>query len=173
MILGLSISTFTTIHVVISLIGIATGLVALAGMLTAKRTEWWTGLFLITTVLTSVTGFMFPLVVIGPPHIFGFISLPLLAAAIAGLYVYRLSGRWRLVYILSALVALYLNVVVAIVQAFQKLAFLQPLAPTQSEPPFLAAQLLVLAAFIVLGYLAVRRFHPMTRVASRPVTAAG
>jgi hypothetical protein len=117
-------------------------------------------------VLTSVTGFFFPFVALGPPHIFGLISLPILATAIVGLYVYRLTGPWRPIYVVGALIALYLNVVVAVVQAFQKLSFLQPLAPTQSEPPFLITQLVVLGAFVVLGFLAVRRFHP-----ARPVGA--
>jgi hypothetical protein len=160
MTLGLSASVFTTLHVVISLVAIATGIVVFYGMVAGRRMEGWTALFLLTTVLTSVTGFMFPAVSVGPPFIFGVISLVVLAAAIPARYTFHLIGPWRPIYIVGALIALYLNVVVLIVQSFQKLAFLQPLAPTQSEPPFLAVQIVVLIAFVVFGWMAVRRFHP-------------
>jgi len=160
MILGMSTFTFTVVHTIISLIGIFSGAVVVYGMLSAKRLEGWTALFLITTVLTSVTGFFFPITKIGPPHIVGAISLVVLAVAIPALYMYRLTGAWRWIYVAGAVLSLYLNVFVGVVQAFQKLPFLKPLAPTQSEPPFLVAQLLVLALFIVLGIKAVRSFHP-------------
>jgi hypothetical protein len=148
------------IHVALSLIGIVSGLVVLYGLLSGRPLGGWTALFLATTVLTSVTGF--PLAPFGfdPPRAVGVISLVLLALAVAALYVFRLAGAWRWVYVGSAIAALYLNVFVAVVQAFQKLPFLQPLAPTQSEPPFLIAQVAVLAIFIVLGILAAIRFHP-------------
>jgi hypothetical protein len=152
MILGMSLSTFTTVHVIISLIGIASGVVVLLGMLTDRRFNGLTELFLATTILTSVTGFFFPTV--------GIISLVLLAGAVLALSVYRLGGFWRPIYIVCAVIALYLNVFVGVVQAFQKVSFLQPLAPTQSEPPFLVAQVLVLAIFVVLGFLAIKKFHP-------------
>jgi len=93
-------------------------------------------------------------------HVIGILSLIFLAAALVGLYVYHLAGSWRWIYVVGAVVALYFNVFVGIVQAFMKVPFLQPLAPTQSEPPFLVAQLAVMAIFIVLGILAARRFHP-------------
>jgi hypothetical protein len=160
MILGLSTPTFTFVHVVISLIGIVSGIVVLAGMLGSKRLDAWTALFLATTVLTSVTGFFFPFTSFGAPHVLGVLSLIVLAAAIVALYGYHLAGAWRWVYVVSAAVALYFNVFVGVVQAFQKLPLLQPLAPTQSEPPFLVAQLAVLAIFIILGFMAVKRFHP-------------
>jgi hypothetical protein len=160
MILGLSTSNFTLVHVVISLVGIASGLVVLCGLLTSNRLEGWTALFLATTVLTSVTGFFFPADRLLPSHIVGIISLVVLLAAIVALYLYRLAGPWRWIYVTGALVALYLNVFVGIVQSFQKLSLLKPLAPTQSEPPFLVTQLVVMAAIIVLGIVAVRRFHP-------------
>jgi hypothetical protein len=160
MTLGLSLSAFTTLHVVISLIGIASGLVVLWGMLASARLPGWTALFLASTILTSVTGFMFPINGVTPGLVVGAISLVLLAVALLALYAFGLAGAWRWVYVATALVALYLNVFVGIVQAFQKLPFLQPLAPTQSEPPFAAAQLAVLALFLVLGWLATRRFHP-------------
>ena len=160
MMLGLSLPTFTLLHVIISLIGIAAGLVVLADMLAGRLRAGWTGVFLVTTILTSVTGFMFPFKAIGPPHVVGAISLVLLALSVLGLYVNGLSGSWRWIYVVTAVVSLYLNVFVGVAQAFQKVAFLSPLAPTQSEPPFLVAQFVVLVAFIVLGIRAVARFHP-------------
>jgi hypothetical protein len=129
-------------------------------MLGAKRLDGWTALFLATTVLTSVTGFFFHSASFGPPHVVGVISLAVLAVAILALYLYRLTGAWRWIYIVGAVVALYLNVFVGVVQAFQKLPALAALAPTQSEPPFLVAQLVVLAAFVLLRITAVKRFHP-------------
>jgi uncharacterized membrane protein SirB2 len=160
MILGMSISTFTLVHTVLSLIGIASGIIVLLGMLDAKRLGGWTMLFLATTVLTCVSGFFFPSDHVLPSHIVGIITLVALAAAVFAIYAYRLAGSWRWIYVIGAVVALYLNVFVGVVQAFLKLPFLQPLAPTQSEPSFLIAQLVVMAIFIVLGFLAVRRFHP-------------
>jgi len=165
MILGLSTSTFTTIHVIISLIGIVSGIVVVLGWLGGKQSDGWAALFLATTVLTSVTGFFFHSASFGPPHVVGVISLVVLAAAIVALYVFRLAGFWRWVYIVGATTALYLNAFVGVVQAFQKLPFLQPLAPTQSEPPFLIAQIAVLAIFVVLGFLALKRFHPAASAA--------
>jgi hypothetical protein len=161
MILGMSTSTFTTVHVIISLIGIVSGAVVLVGLLSARHLPGWTALFLASTVLTSATGFLFHSASFGPPHVVGIISLVVLAAAILALYLYRLSGHARWIYIVGVAVALYLNVFVGVVQAFQKLSALQALAPTQSEPPFLVAQILVMAIFVVLGILAVRRFHPV------------
>jgi hypothetical protein len=160
MILGMSASTFTNLHVVISLIGIASGLVVLFGLLNAKALPGWTGLFLAATILTSVTGFFFPAAQLLPSHVVGIISLVVLAIALAALYLYRLRGAWRWVYVMSATVALYLNCFVGVVQAFQKIPAVHALAPTQAEPPFLIAQIVVLAIFIVLGFLAVKRFHP-------------
>jgi hypothetical protein len=132
-------------------------------MLSGQRLAGWTALFLVTTVLTSVTGFPLPPYGFDPPRAVGTLSLVLLALAIAALYVFHLAGAWRWIYVSTAVAALYLNCFVAVVQAFQKLSFLKPLAPTQSEPPFLVAQLAVLAAFVVLGILAVMRFHPQAR----------
>jgi hypothetical protein len=160
MILGMSTSTFTAAHVVLSLFGIFSGFIVLFGMMGAKKLDGWTALFLATTALTSVTGFFFPSASFGAPHAVGIISLVVLAVAIYALYVGHLAGHWRWIYVVTAVVALYLNVFVAVVQAFQKLPFLNPLAPTQSEPPFLIAQLVVMAIFVVLGILTVRRYHP-------------
>jgi hypothetical protein len=160
MILGLSTSTFTMVHVIISLIGIFSGVVVVLGWLGGKDQHGWTALFLATTVLTSVTGFLFPSTSFGPPQVIGVLSLVVLAGAIAAFYVFHLAGIWRPVYIVGATIALYFNAFVGVVQAFQKLPFLQPLAPTQSEPPFLIAQIAVLALFVVLGFLSLKRFHP-------------
>jgi hypothetical protein len=163
MMLGMSLQTFTLVHTVLSLIGIAAGLIVVLGMLTSNRGEGWTAVFLVTTVLTSVTGFMFP----GPfgptpAQIFGVISLAVLVPAILGLYVFDLAGFWRWVYVGGALLALYLNVFVLVVQAFQKISFLTPLAPTQAELPFFIAQGVVFVLFIALGIIAVKRFKPET-----------
>jgi hypothetical protein len=159
MILGLSTTTFTSVHVALSLIGIVSGVIVLYGMVRAVRLDGWTALFLATTVLTSVTAFLFPSTSFGPAHVVGVLSLAALAAAIVALYFFRLAGPWRWIYIVGAVLALYLSVFVAVVQAFQKLPPLAGLAPTQSEPPFLIAQLVVMAIFIVLGVVAVKRFH--------------
>jgi hypothetical protein len=160
MTLGISAPTFLLVHVILSLIGIASGLIVLYGMLAGQRMQGMTALFLATTILTSLTGFPLPPFGFDPPRAVGVISLVLLALAVVALYGLRLAGAWRWVYVATAVAALYLNCFVAVVQSFMKLSFLKPLAPTQSEPPFLVAQLVVLAAFIVLGVLAARRFHP-------------
>ena len=160
MILGISTSTFTLVHVVLSLLGIFAGLVVLFGMFSSKRLNGWTALFLATTVLTSATGFFFPFDHLLPSHIVGLLSLVVLAVAILALYAYHLAGAWRWIYVAGTVVALYLNVFVGVVQAFQKVPPLSALAPTQSEPPFVIAQVVVLVIFIVLGVFAVRSFHP-------------
>src|SRR5215467_8294361 len=157
---GIPTELFLQIHVVISLIGIASGLVVLYGLVSGKRLAGWTALFLGSTILTSLTGFPLPPFGFDPPRALGVISLVLLAAAVLALYVFHLAGAWRWIYVVTAVASLYLNVFVGVVQAFQKLSFLQPLAPTQSEPPFIIAQLVVLVAFIALGALAVIRFRP-------------
>lgn len=163
MILGLSLSAFTTVHVVLSLIGIAAGLVVVAGIVVDRHLPGLTALFLTTTVLTSVTGFFFPSAGLLASHIVGIVSLTVLAVALLAIYGRHLSGAWRPVYVVTAIMALYLNVFVGIVQAFQKLPALRTVAPTQSEPPFLAVQLIALLACLVAGGLALKRFHPQTR----------
>lgn len=163
MIFGMSPLLFG--HVVVSLIGIVTGVVVVYSLIVGKPHGGWTAAFLITTTLTSVTGFPLPATQLLPSHIVGLISVLLLAAAVVALYVFHLAGAWRWIYVLAAVTALYLNVFVGVVQSFQKLTFLKPLAPTQSEPPFLIAQVLVLALFIFVGVVAVRRFRPLAGVA--------
>jgi hypothetical protein len=160
MILGMSIPLFTIVHTVLSLIGILAGIVILFGMFGSNRLPGWTAVFLATTVLTCVTGFFFPRDHILPSHIVGIITLVVLAIAIVAVYVYRLAGPWRWIYVVSAVVSLYLNTFVAVVQAFLKVPFVNALAPTQAEPPFAIAQGIVLVLFVVLGIVAVRSFHP-------------
>jgi len=157
MIIGLSI--FTKVHVVISLIGIFSGLVVMFGLLAAKSLNRWTALFLVSTVATSVTGFFFPFHGFTPAIGVGIISLAVLAVAIVARYLRHLVGTWRWLYVVAAMVALYLNVFVLIVQLFQKVPALRALAPTQSEPPFLVAQLFTLLLFVVLAIVSAIRFR--------------
>ena len=160
MIFGMSIGTFTVVHVVISLVAIVSGFIVTAGLFTSDSRPKWTALFLLMTLLTSVTGFMFPFVSVTPAFVTGIIALSALAVTLLALYVFRMMRVWRWVYVVTALFGLYLNCFVLVVQAFQKISILHGLAPTQSEPPFLIAQSSLLAAFIVIGFLAVPRFHP-------------
>jgi len=161
MILGLfDLSTYTVAHVIISLVAIAAGVIVAYGMLGSRLLEGWTALFLFATVLTSLTGFGFPFDHVLPSHVVGALSLVVLLIAILGYYHYRLAGAWRWIYVVAALVALWLNVFVLIVQAFQKISLLQPLAPTQSEPAFQIAQGAVFLLFVVLGAFAVWKFRP-------------
>jgi hypothetical protein len=160
MIIGLSLQTFTTIHVIISLLAIASGIVVLIGMLGSHRMQGLTALFLITTILTSVTGFLFPIHGITPGLGTGIVSVVLLAGALYGLYGKGLVGTWRWIYVACAVSALYLNVLVLIIQSFQKVPKLQVLAPTQSEPPFLITQSAALIVFLIVGVVAALRFHP-------------
>ena len=160
MMLGMSLETFTLVHVVISLVGIGSGLIVMYGLLTAKRLNGWTALFLLTTVLTSVTGFGFPFDHLLPSHKVGIISLVVLAIAILARYPLRLAGAWRGIYVVTASIALYLNVFVLVVQSFEKVAALRALAPKQNEPPFLVAQVAVLVIFVVLTIMAAKKFRP-------------
>ena len=148
---------YTFVHVVLSLIGIGSGLVAMYGMLTRKHLAGWTATFLITTVATSATGFGFPYHGLTPGLTIGALSLVLLAFAIAARYRYQLAGSWRWIYVITATMALYFNVFVLIVQSFEKVPLLNAIAPTQSEPPFAVTQLLVLLFFFVLGVLGIMR----------------
>ena len=160
MILGMSLSAFTTFHVILSLVGIVSGLVVLFGMFGSKKMPACTAIFLLTTVLTSATGFLFPRGPLLPSHIVGIISLVILAVAIIALYVGKLAGSWRWIYVVTAVIALYLNVFVLVAQLFAKFEPLRKLAPTQSEPPFAIAQGIVLLIYIWLCVKAVRQFRP-------------
>jgi hypothetical protein len=152
-------TVLTLVHVVISLAGILSGLVVVFGLLASKRLDGWTAVFLTSTVLTSVTGFLFPIHRLTPGHVTGVISLIVLAVAIYARYQRRLAGGWRQTFVISSVIALYLNVFVLIVQMFRKVPALEAMAPTQSEAPFKIAQLVVLALFVVLAILASIRFH--------------
>lgn len=158
MVLGMSQATYTFLHVLISLVGIGSGLIVMFGLLGGKRLGGWTELFLVTTVLTRVTGFGFPFDHLLPAHILGILSLVTLAVAIPALYVFHLAGAWRRIYVVTAGIALYFNVFGLVVQAFEKLPALRALAPTQKEPPFAVVQLLVLVIFAALIILAAKRF---------------
>lgn len=148
------LTAFTIFHVLLSLIGIASGFVVLYGFLTSQRLDRWTRLFLWTTVATSVTGFFFPIHKLTPGHVIGILSLIVLTLAI------RARNRWRKTYVISAMIALYFNVFVLVVQLFEKVPALNALAPTQSEPPFQIAQGIVLLLFVLLGIRATLKFHP-------------
>jgi len=159
MILGMSTATYTFLHVLVSLVGIGSGLIVMFGLLTGKPLDGWTAIFLATTVLTSLSGFAFPVDHLLPSHIVGIISLVVLAVVIPARYVTHLAGAWRWIYVVGAALALYLNVFVAVVQAFLKVPALKSLAPTQKEAPFLVAQVVIMVLFIVLGIFAVKNFR--------------
>jgi hypothetical protein len=152
------LAAFTLFHVVSSLVGIFAGFVVLSALLSVKQSNGWTAAFLVTTAATSVTGFMFPFHKFMPSHAVGIVSLLVLAVTIPALYVFHLAGPWRRTYVIGAVISLYLNVFVLIAQLFMKIPALKALAPTQSEPPFLGTQVVVMLIFIVLGFLAARRF---------------
>ena len=162
MILGMNTETFTLLHVWISLAGIGSGLIVLIGLIGGRRLEHWTTIFLVTTVATSLTGFAFPINGLTPGHVIGALSLASLALAILALYQFQLAGSWRRTYVITATIALYLNVFVAVVQAFLKVPSLKAAAPTQSEPALALTQLAVLGCFVALGVAAVRRFKEVT-----------
>ncbi len=164
MIFGMT--SFTFVHVVLSLVAILSGFVVMLGLLAGKRLDGWTVLFLVTTVATSVTGFGFAFDHLLPSHVVGIVSLVALAVAIVARYLFDLAGAWRWIYVAGAAVSLYLNVFVLIVQSFLKIPSLKMMAPTQSEPPFVIAQLVALALLILLGIVAAVQFRP-----SRPAGA--
>src|SRR5947199_5312951 len=166
MILGMSLSTFTTVHVIISLIAIVSGIIVMFGLLGSNRMPGLTAIFLLFTILTSATGFLIPPLLsekLLPSHIVGILSLVLLAIACVALYGMKLSGAWRSVYVVTAMTSLYLNIFVLIIQAFLKVPALHALAPSvpPSEPPFAIIQGIVLVFFVIVIIGAVRRFRPM------------
>jgi len=158
-ILGMPLATFTAVHVLISLIAIGSGVAVVFGMLRAKRLDTLTAVFLVTTILTSVTGFLFPNDHVTPGIILGVISLVALAVSLVARYTLHMRGAWRSVYVITAVMALYFNVFVLVAQSFEKVPALHALAPTQKEPPFAIAQLIVLVVFIVVGIFAVKNFR--------------
>jgi hypothetical protein len=156
---------FTALHVAISMVAIFAGFIVVGGLFSNAGLAGWTAFFLAATVLTNVTGFLFPVTAITPALITGLVSSLFLVVALIALYGYRLSGRWRVIYVVTALIGLYLNIFVLIVQSFQKVSFLNPLAPTGAEPPFLIAQSVTLIVFVLLGWLALKAFQPKPRIA--------
>jgi hypothetical protein len=164
MVLGLSIGAFTLFHVVITLIAIGSGLVVVGGMFASNRLPDTTALFLLTTVLTSLTGFLFPIHGFTPALGVGIVSCVFLAIALFAYYGKHLTGPWRWIYVVTAIVSLYFNVFVLVIQSFIKVALLNALAPTQTnEPAFVIAQVLVLAFFVLMGIVATLKFRPLAR----------
>jgi hypothetical protein len=163
MVLGMSLSAFTILHVIISLIGIISGLVVLFGLFDSNRMPGLTAVFLLTTILTSATGFLFPFEKLLPSHMIGILSLVLLLIACIALYAMKLNGAWRWIYVVTAMIALYLNVFVLVIQSFLKISPLRALAPSvpPSQPPFAIVQGIVLVLFVVAIFRAVRRFRPI------------
>jgi hypothetical protein len=155
----LDLSLFTLLHVVISVVAIIAGLVVLGGLMAGARLDGWTALFLVTTTLTSVSGFLFPAVTITPAHVVGALSLVVLAGCLAARYWMKLERAWRTAYVVTAVVAIYLNTFVLVVQLFAKTPALASLAPTQQEPPFALTQAVVLGLFVWLGWAALRGFR--------------
>ncbi len=160
MILGLSITTYTLLHTVLSLVGIVAGLVVAGALASGTRLDRWAAVFLVTTVLANASGFGFPFVKLLPSHIVGAVSLVVLAAVIVADYVKRLAGAWRTTYAVGVVLATYLNVFVLVAQLFKRIPVLFVAAPTQSEPPFALTQALVLVLFGWLGVAAVKGFRP-------------
>lgn len=167
MILGMTTATFTLVHVLISLVAIGSGFIVFFGLAAGKPLNGWNALFLVTTVLTSLTGYLFPIEHLTPGLVIGTLSMVVLAVAIVALYGFHLSGAWRPTYVLTAALALYFNTFVLVVQSFMKIPALHALAPMGKEPPFLVAQLIVLAIFIALTYAALKNF----RLQPQPVQA--
>jgi hypothetical protein len=159
MILGMSLATYTVVHVVISLIGIGSGLIVLFGLLNGKLLGAWNGLFLVTTILTSITGFFFPNSKITPGIVIGILSLIVLAIAVAALYGFHPKGGWRITYVVTSMIALYFNTFILVVQLFEKVPAIHALAPTQTEAPFKIAQLFLLVLFVVAIIGAARKFR--------------
>ena len=160
MILGMSIGAFTLLHVVITLVAIGSGLIVVGGMFASNRLPLTTALFLFTTALTSVTGFLFPIHGLTPALRVGILACVILAVALFALYKEHLAGAWRWIFVITAVASLYLNVFVLVVQSFVKVSALNALAPTQSEPPFTITQAVVLAIFILIAFIAVIKFRP-------------
>jgi hypothetical protein len=162
MILGMSVGAFTLLHVVLTLVAIGSGLIVAGGIFASHKLPGTTALFLFTTALTSVTGFLFPIRGFTPALGVGILACVILAVALFALYKEHLVGAWRWMYVITALVSLYLNVFVLVAQSFMKVSALNALAPTQSEPPFAITQAVVLVIFILIGLIAVVKFRPIS-----------
>jgi hypothetical protein len=166
MVLGMSLHSFTILHVVITLVELFAGAVVVLKMIDGSPSRL-NGLFLLTGALTTLTGFLFPYHGVTPGIVLGFLSLPFLLLAAVAWYTGRLRGSWRVIYVLSALIVLYFDAFVAVAQSFMKIPALHSLAPTGKEPPFAVAQGLLLLVFIVIGYQAVKRFRPVVLADAR------
>ena len=166
--MGPGLVAFTLIHVVISLVGIGSGIAVVLGMISARASVKWTAWFLSSTLLTCVTGFLFPFHKFLPSHAVGILSLIALSIAIFAQYGRQLTGAWRRTYAASATSALYFNVFVLVAQSFQKIPMLKAMAPTQSEAPFKAAQLVLLALFVFIAIFAGIRFQPKRSLTAIP-----
>ena len=164
MILGMSVGAFTLLHVVITLVAIGSGLIVVGGLFASHKLAGTTALFLFTTALTSLTGFLFPIHGFTPALGVGLVACVILAVALFALYKKHLVGAWRWIYVITAIMSLYLNVFVLVAQSFMKVSALNALAPTQSEPPFAITQTIGLAIFILIGLIAVIKFRPVTEV---------
>ncbi len=151
---------YTIFHTLISLAAIFTGLVVLAAMLFGNRADYWTKWFLITAVATTVTGFFFPFHGVTPAIVLGIITVPVLAITIYARYSRQLAGAWRWIYVVGAVMSLYFNLFVLVVQSFEKVPVLNAIAPTQTESPFKFTQLAVLIVSVGLAIVAAIRFHP-------------
>jgi len=167
MVLGMSLSAFTILHVIISLIAIVSGIIVMFGLLGSRPMPGLTAVFLFSTILTSATGFLFPFNGVTPGIIIGALSLVLLAIACIALYGMKLSGAWRWIYVVTAMISLYLNVLVLIIQSFLKIPALTALAPGNppSGPAFAVLQGIVLVFFVLVIIGAVRRFRPVAAFA--------
>ena len=158
----MSIAALTTVHVAMSLVAIVSGFAVLGGLLTSRHFPGWTALFLAFTAATTLSGFLFPFNGITPAVATGLVAILVFVPTVSALYLFRLRGAWRWIYTGGAVLSLYLNVFVLIVQAFQKIPTLNVFAPTGSEPPFAVTQVIVLLAFIAFGLFGVRRFRPVS-----------
>ena len=153
-----NLATFTLVHVLLSVVGIFAGLVVAGALIAGKRLDDWVNVYLVTTILTNLTGFGFPFVVLMPSHIIGVLSLLILPVVIFARYRKHLVGAWRRTYVYGIVVALYFNAFVLVVQLFRRIPALIVSAPTQKEMPFVVTQVIVLALFVWLGRAALRGF---------------
>jgi len=151
---------YTITHTLISLVAIFTGFVVVFGLLAGERFDGWTKWFLVTAVATTITGFFFPFHGFTPAIGLGIISLPFLALTIFARYPKHLAGPWRWIYVIGAVICLYFNLFVLVVQSFEKVPALHAIAPTQTEPPFKLTQLVALLVSALLAIIAAIRFHP-------------
>src|SRR5499427_972858 len=159
MILGMSVGAFTLLHVIITLVAIGSGLIVVGGMFASNKLPGTTAMFLLTTALTSVTGFLFPIHGFTPALGVGILACVILAVALFALYKEHLVDAWRWIYVITAVASLYLNVFVLVVQSFVKVSALNALAPTQTEPPFAITQAVVLAIFLLITLISVIKFR--------------